>query len=299
MRIGNDGLPVIPVKVHSYRKTLLLRYYINPLTLILSKRFTRTCYIDGFSGPGRVLFKGTLFELDGSPLIALKAKPGFTDYVFCEKDRRFRNALELRADAHTVNRNVTVWPAQDFNQVAPSIIKRIPIGWHVFAFLDPFGLELNWTTVKTVSSVPHRELIINISAGLFRCASSSHTQDTVDRVMGMHDDWSLYDSKELLALYKTNVGALGFEHVRDYPVRGNRGPIYYLILATNSPTAVKIVGQRMSEVNLTGVTHLQLMVEREAGRLSTLDDFIETPQTKLDAFTAQGESELRPPHLHQ
>src|SRR5208282_3273602 len=130
-------------------------------------------------------------------------------------------------------------------------------------------------------------LIINLSAGLFRCANSVHTQDAVSWVMGMHDDWQRYNSEELLALYKTNLAALGFKYVQDYPVRGKKSPIYYLILATNSPTAVKIVGQRMREVNLTDLIHLQIRVEKEAGRLSTLDDFMGAPQTKLDAFTTE------------
>ena len=226
-----------------------------------------------------------MFELDGSPIIALKSKPGFTDYILCEKDKRFRDTLDLRADPVSTQRNVTVLPAQDFNQVAPSIVARIPNDWHVFAFLDPFGLELGWRTVEAIAGKPHRELIINLSAGLFRCASSVHTQDAVDWVMGTHDDWLRYDSAKLLALYKTNLAALGFKYVIDYPVSGKKSPIYYLILATNSPTADKIVRQRMTEVNLTALKHLQMRVEKEAGRLSTLDDFTgTTPQTSLDTF---------------
>jgi len=231
-----------------------------------------------------VLFKGTLFELDGSPIIALKSRPGFTDYILCEKRKDFRNALDLRADQVCAQRNVMVLPAQDFNEIAPSIVSRIPKEWHVFAFLDPFGLELHWKTVEALASRPNRELIINFSAGLFRCASSIHTQGVVDSVMGMHDDWQLYKSSELLTLYKTNLAALGFKYVIAYPVKGNKSPIYYLILATNSPTADKIVRQRMTEVNLTDLKHLQMRVEKEAGRLSTLDDFIPTPQTNIDAF---------------
>jgi three-Cys-motif partner protein len=232
-----------------------------------------------------VLFKGTTLELGGSPIIALNSKPGFTDYVLCEKDKRLRDALDIRADPFTAHRNVTVLPAQDFNQVAPSIVSRIPDDWHIFAFLDPFGLELGWRTVEALAAKPHRELIINLSSGLFRCANSEHTQDAVDFFMGMHDDWLRYRSEELLALYRNNVAALGFKYVKEYPVKGKKSPIYYLILATNSPTADKIVKQRMTEVNLTALKHLQMRVEKEAGRLSTLDDFISTtPQTRLDTF---------------
>lgn len=222
--------------------------------------------------------------MDGSPILALKSKPGFTDYILCEKDKRFRNALEIRADSVTTNRNVMVLPAQDFNQVAPSMVSQIPKEWHVFAFLDPFGLELGWETVEAIAKRPNREFIINLSAGLFRCASSHHTQDAVDFFMGMHDDWLRYNSENLLATYKTNLAALGFKYVIDYPVRGKTSPIYYLILATNSPAADKIVRQRMTEVNLTDLKHLQIRVEKEAGRLSTLDDFIPKPQTTLDTF---------------
>src|SRR6267143_4386004 len=84
LEIGTDGLPVRCLEIHSFRKPMLLRYYLNPLTLILSKRFQRICYIDGFSGPGKVRFKldGESYDIDGSPLTALKARPGFRTTTF-------------------------------------------------------------------------------------------------------------------------------------------------------------------------------------------------------------------------
>ncbi len=283
----SGGLAVRSLEIHSFRKPLLLRYYLNPLTRILSGYFKRTCYLDGFSGPGKVRFTlgGDTYDIDGSPLIALKARPGFTDYYFCDSDKKCRTALELRIARMSVGRNVEVLPAQDFNKCLPSILSIIPSDCHIFAFFDPDGLELNWQTVAAVGARRHRELLINFSNGVFRCAQTARTNkkhhERMNSFMGLEDDWWRYTSEDILETYKTNLRSLGggFKHLLDLPVRNvNKSVVYNLLFATDNDTAVKILADRMKHLEGLTTDHLRVLFLREQGEnVPDLTQFFESP----------------------
>ncbi len=253
---------------------MLLRYYLNPLTLILSKHFQRTCYLDGFSGPGKVRFRlnGEAYDIDGSPLTALRARPGFTDHYFCDSSKRSRNALELRVEEYARRRNVEVLPAQDFNQCVPSILSVIPSDCHIFAFLDPNGLELDWPTVASIGKRRHRELLINFSNGVYRCAKTARKirkhLERMNSFMGMDDNWWEYGSDEILETYKNNLKSLGtgFKHVLDLPVKNSiGGMVYILLFATDNDTAVKILREHMKRLEGLDTDQLRTLFLREQG----------------------------------
>jgi three-Cys-motif partner protein len=253
---------------------MLLRYYLNPLTRILSKYFARTCYIDGFSGPGKVRFRleGEVYDVDGSPLTALRSRPGFTDYYFCDSNRKSRDALESRVDEMALSRNVDVLPAQNFNECLPAILSTIPQDCHIFAFHDPEGLELDWRTVAAIGKRKHRELLINFSNGVFRCAKTARKYPThADRMnsfMGLTDQWWRYSSEEILETYKNNLKALGggFRHVLDLPVKNSIGGVVYILLfATDNDTAVKILREHMRHLEKLNTDQLRVLFLREQG----------------------------------
>ncbi len=290
LEIGTDGLPVRCLEIHSFRKPMLLRYYLNPLTLILSKRFQRICYIDGFSGPGKVRFNldGESYDIDGSPLTALKARPGFTDYYFCDLSKKCRDALELRIDGMSKGRNVDVLPAQDINECIPNVLPVIPDHCHIFSFFDPDGLELNWSTVAAVGRRKYRELLINFSNGVFRCAQTARTKKAhlqrMNTFMGLEDKWWQYDSESILETYKNNLKSLGtgFRYVLDLPVKNSIGAMVYILLfATNNETAVKILRDRMRRLEGLNTNHLHNMFLREQGEeVPDLRPFLESPAVR-------------------
>ena len=267
---------------------MLLRYYLNPLTRIVSNKFARTCYLDGFSGPGIVRFTlgNESYDIDGSPLIALHAKPGFTDYYFCDSDKRSRDTLETRIGNIQVSRNVEVLPAQDFNDCLPSMLTIIPHDCFIFAFLDPDGLELNWSTVSAIGSRRYRELLINFSNGVARCAQTARTnakhRDRMKSFMGSDDEWWRYTKEEILDTYKTNLKSLGtgFKHVLDLPVKNQTQTIVYnLLFATNNDTAVKILRDRMRHLEGLSTDHLRVLLLREQGvDVEDLEPFLDAPR---------------------
>jgi three-Cys-motif partner protein len=282
---GKDGLPVGLYGVHSYKKPMLLRYYLRPFTSILAKHFPRFCYIDGFAGPGvvRIRVGNKRYELPGSPMTAINSKPGFTDYFFCDSRKKCTHALELRCDRLAIaNRNVMVLPHQDFNLCVPGLLSQIPRNCHVFAFLDPDGLELRWDTVQALGTRKYREILVNVSNGVFRCAQTAKHDakhwNRMNSYMGTKDEWWRYKSEEILDTYKTNLKALGtgFDHVLDLPVKNRTGAIiYHLLFATDNDTAFKIAGPKMLELANLGWEQLRTLFLREQGvKVHDLYDFV-------------------------
>ena len=302
MEADSNGLLVRSREIHSFRKPLLLRYYLNPLTRIVSNKFRRTCYLDGFSGPGRVRFAlgNEQYDIDGSPLIALRAKPGFTDYYFCDSDKRSRDALDIRIGQMQISRNVEVLPAQDFNLCLPSILAVVPVDCFVFAFLDPDGLQVNWSTVSAIGTRRYRELLINFSNGVVRCAQLARTnqrlRETMKAFMGAEDKWWRYTSEEILETYKTNVRSLGsgFKHVLDLPVKNQTQTIVYnLLFATNNDTAVKILRDRMSHLEGLTTEHLRVLFLREQGEdVEDLVPFLGIPRRTDRSETDASQTQL-------
>jgi three-Cys-motif partner protein len=198
-----------------------------------------------------------------------------------------------------VSRNVEVLPAQDFNLCLPSLLSVVPVDCFIFAFLDPDGLQLNWSTVSAIGNRRYRELLINFSNGVVRCAQLTRTnrklRETMKAFMGSDDEWWRYTSEEILETYKTNLRSLGsgFKHVLELPVKNQTQTIVYnLLFATNNDTAVKILRDRMSHLEGLTTEHLRVLFLREQGEdIEDLVPFLGSPRRterpEPDAFQTQ------------
>jgi len=185
-------------------------------------------------------------------------------------------------------RNVDVLPAQDINECIPNVLPVIPDHCHIFSFFDPDGLELNWSTVAAVGRRKYRELLINFSNGVFRCAQTARTKKAhlqrMNTFMGLEDKWWQYDSESILETYKNNLKSLGtgFRYVLDLPVKNSIGAMVYILLfATNNETAVKILRDRMRRLEGLNTNHLHNMFLREQGEeVPDLRPFLESPAVR-------------------
>ena len=72
----------------------------------------RWLYIDAFAGPGIHLSKTTREIVDGSPLIALKTTPSFSEYHFVDEDQartdQLRDIAGPRTDVHIYSEDYQV-----------------------------------------------------------------------------------------------------------------------------------------------------------------------------------------------
>jgi len=109
--------------------------------------------LDIFAGVGLNISKTTGAEIPGSALIALQAKSPFAQRVMlCEYSPRIILALTARILPYGDRARVFVG---DANARIGEMLAPLPQTAPTFAFLDPEGSELAWTTVEAIAR--HKE----------------------------------------------------------------------------------------------------------------------------------------------
>ncbi len=151
----------------SEEKLELLRKYLNGYVAVLKKQASKGIkgyeYIDGFAGTGRPKSKDKERYIEGSPRVALGLPTPFTKYHFIEIAEWRRAKLEALKQEFA-DRDIEIYPG-DCNEVLRSqIVPTLPYSSYkrAIAFLDPFGLALEWETLKAIASTRTIEVFINI-----------------------------------------------------------------------------------------------------------------------------------------
>jgi len=220
-------------------------------------------YIDLFAGSGkyRATEDGEVFL--GSALIALTTEHPFTNYYF--SDSNADNIDDLKKRTKQIHYNIEYWVG-NANQVSQQVVRQIqeiddqklPGKWSSLnlAFLDPDGLELEWSIIQCLANLFTMDLIIYYSQyGLninFKNCYQAKNETDIDRFFGT-DEWrKIYERwktkasisgihRELIDLYKNNLSALGYADIHDQvagcePIMRNtkQAPLYRLIFASKN-----------------------------------------------------------------
>lgn len=235
----DDGLQTRTASDHTKNKLEALKRYIE-MFLIATKnmRWRAWNYIDLQSGPGKVKIRRPHEIILGSPLIALNAPRPFTNYWFVDLDSENIKALKRRTDqSERINKVITI--CGDCNAVVDDIVKSINETDRVYregiwpslnlAFLDPEGLELEWSTVEKLASVNRMDLIINVSTSGFernveKMINSSDTS-LLEAFFGTNNWRGVYDQvrnedgdhkrRAMLDFYKRALRKYGYKFIFD------------------------------------------------------------------------------------
>jgi three-Cys-motif partner protein len=237
-------------------KLEFLENYIPAFKKATQKAFN-THYVDGFAGPGVNDIEGK--ERQGSPLIALNTEPSFTKYFFVEKDRQAHAALEERVKAHR-NASLVNTFNDNFNTIAPEILGRIPDLSPTLFFLDPEGLELEWSTIELISRRTKADLFLLISgSGVNRNVHDPSMHDKITKFYGT-EDWKRilekFDKREyptdtkrfeaFTDFYINRLNQIGFVNAQQFLIARNSKNValHALVFAVKSdkgePAALKI-----------------------------------------------------------
>ncbi len=214
--------------------------------------------------------------LAGSPRVALDVKHPFTRYVFIERSPNRIAELEKLKDEYGSSRSIIIRKEDCTVYLRNRVAKNPKIDWkrhRALVFLDPFGMQVGWDTIETLAATKAVEIFINFPVGmaiqrLLRRQSDRFTdakRQRLDRYFGSPDWFSvLYKSrktlfgddeqekiadsgKALLEWYRSRLHML-FSHVSQAALFRNTkgGHLYYLILASQNATAVKIASEILS-----------------------------------------------------
>jgi three-Cys-motif partner protein len=224
-------------------------------------------YIDGFAGGGKGIDPTTGEEYDGSAALALSVEPPFTRVILVEKDTGRAGQLGELAARHG---GVQVYPG-DVNVEIPKVLATLNPKAPTFAFLDPEGTQLQWTTLEALAA--HKrgrgrfkvELLVlfplqmavlrllNFKTGKIPLAHARR----LDSMLGAETPWreivamrvrgdiSTPEETEhaFLDAYARGLHRrLGYEYVLHCAVASERGrPLYYLVFASDCDVGERIM----------------------------------------------------------
>jgi three-Cys-motif partner protein len=146
-------------------KLRLLSKYLNAYTVIMQdQHWCRNGYhyIDAFAGTGRPRARDEERYVDGSPRIALTVPRPFRSYTFIEKSSwRVQKLQQLQEEFP--DRDIRIREG-DCNRIivtdiAPHIrYERFNRG---LIFLDPFGMDVEWSTIERIAETRALEIFLN------------------------------------------------------------------------------------------------------------------------------------------
>lgn len=258
-----------------------LEYYT---TALKNRTYWDKVYIDAFAGPGlsevrkRPLQEASILDmfaedpsaeeityLRGSPRVALDIPTPFDAYVFIERDpERVAELLQLEEE-YRGRRRVTV-KAGDANEELLAIADKVSKARHrVFAFLDPFGIQMPWSTIEELAKTGAIEVLINFPlfiainrmlpvTGEFRPGWrealdtffgtrewEDHVYERRNGMFGPYVEKYIDSNERLLAWYRARLeGAFGYVSPAMLIQNTRQAPLYYLIWAGPNPAGLKV-----------------------------------------------------------
>lgn len=267
LKAQNDDLLMRPAKPWTAVKLDYLARYLAMFTTAMRERPWRALnYIDLFAGSGKCQGENNDISL-GSPLLALATPKPFDHYFFVDLDSSNIQALQQRCQSSPYADRVQYF-TEDCNAAVHQIAEEIqcldshylPGRWSCLnlVFLDPYGLEVQWETVKTLAQL-RTDLIIHYSQmGIQRNMPKdidNPTETVIDRFFGTRAWREIYRQEynksglygELISFYKQNLCALGYVEVKSedellrVPLMHNtkNATLYGLIFASKSQLGEK------------------------------------------------------------
>jgi three-Cys-motif partner protein len=193
---------------HTELKLSIVEKYLKFFTTALRGKFPELWYIDAFAGTGSrtvrqegraagLLDAGEPEKVErrrGSARIAIDMRPPFDFVVFIENKPSYFAALEELAANHLSRRIVVI--KNDANDALKSLIANN--NWRskrAVLFLDPYGMQLEWSTLETVAATKAIDVwFLFPLSGLYRQATrdladiDQHKRAALTRMFGS-DAW--------------------------------------------------------------------------------------------------------------
>lgn len=247
----DDGLIIPKVGQWSKDKHYFLYRYIDAFTTSMKgKKWEGFHYIDLFAGAGIERLEDSGILEWGSPLIAAQAPYPFTRLHLCEQEKEKYDALQTRITNIRTDSQIL---CGDANEKVFSIFKEIPPKTLSLAFLDPFGLHLDYQTLQELARrrvdfiiffPDHLDVLRNWESYYFNNLTSN-----LDCCLGKGADWrSIIDktprnqlAEQFKKLYMSQIHKLGYNYIEQQRITlKNNHPLYLLLFCSQSDLAAKL-----------------------------------------------------------
>lgn len=255
---------------------ILETYTKQFLTVFKNQPTQKLLYFDGFAGSGDIELEGSEdaenHTIEGAAIRVLKIeKPrAFNMYYFVEKKKSLANSLEIKIKKMFPNKEFYV-QAKDCNQKLKDLAKflRSDKGkdYKVLGFIDPKGMQLEWSSLKTLRGLPIDLWVLNPTSGTNRVLVrkgeidetwlkrlelflgmdrediKNHFYSKRPTLFGGMDIVKDYDPiNKLHELYASRIAGNIFKYVSNPKIlKNNSGsPLFHFFMATNSEIALRI-----------------------------------------------------------
>ncbi|MBA7536115.1 hypothetical protein ES705_28377 [subsurface metagenome] len=144
--------------------------YLKAYATIMNKQNFRFAYIDAFAGTGyreekdsKIHDQISLFRQNeikeietyskGSARIALEIKPEFDKYIFIEKSKKtFTKLLKLKEEFKDKEKKIDLINTDANNWIIDRCNNYKWQNNRAVLFLDPYGMQVNWETIKAIAN---------------------------------------------------------------------------------------------------------------------------------------------------
>ena len=188
--------------MHTVEKLAVLERYLAAYQKVLKNATFETVFFDAFAGTGDIPIDdaGDLFQdvaevdpfVEGSAKRALGVQPPFSRYIFIERSKRKAALLQsLKTDFSQLSSRIHIQQA-DANTAVEEFCRKT--NWtrtRAVMFLDPFGNQVDWNTIKAVAETKAIDLwyLFPAHLGINRQISASgefdaHKGASLDKVLG-------------------------------------------------------------------------------------------------------------------
>lgn len=155
LSVDDDGLYCPEIKRHSLEKIRLHNRYARIFATAMHEKWAQLAYVGLYAGAGRARISDTNEIVETSALAVLRQPARFTHYVYVDNDEQCAAALEARTAPLRGEASVTILPA-DVNESTDRVLRALPRfnrtkGLLSFCFVDPFDLQLRFSTIRALS----------------------------------------------------------------------------------------------------------------------------------------------------
>lgn len=257
IEVSNDDLHIPIVREWSLEKYKLVGNYCNIFTSGMKYKWNQLVYIDLFAGAGYAKIQESDKIYLNSALVAMSIPNPFTKYILCEKDEERFEALSQRVKRDFSHLNVELIKG-DSNKNVQTVINAIPSFNRnntllPFCFVDPYSLNLNFSTIKALASTLMDFLILqalHMDANRNFEIYLKEKNTRISKYLGIENWRDVFENKSnyrnnfvrfLAEQYQDQMHKIGYQKSKHmHQIRSNQRnlPLYYLSFYSKNPRGV-------------------------------------------------------------
>lgn len=254
---------------------LLETYAKQFLTVFKNQPNQQLLYFDGFAGSGDIEVEnadenGHIIEGAAIRILNIDKPRSFDMYYFVEKRKKFAESLDLKIQSEFPDKKFFV-QAEDCNQKLKDLAKFLRSSkgkaYKVLGFIDPKGMQLEWSSLEILRGLPIDLWILNPTSGTNRLlVKKKEIEESwlyrLQMFLGLPKEeilnqfyskrHTLFGDTEMVKgidpinrlheLYASRIAGNVFKYVANPKVLKNNvgSPLFHFFMATNSEIALRI-----------------------------------------------------------